>query len=152
MNSHGLRRSNRERTQPVYTKVTNKGKRYTNAPTGKESPMYSYHSFLNEGVINMNARDAEDYKMSDDEVNHHIIGVVMAQHVSLKAGLKKFGVPGGKATNKELSQLYDMVTCIPMDPAKLSRADRLKALSSPMFLIEKRDGTLKARACADGSK
>jgi len=39
----------------------------------------------------MNAGDAEDYKMTDDEVNHHIIGVVMAQHFSLKAGLKKWG-------------------------------------------------------------
>ena len=33
-----------------------------------------------------NLEDAlEDYKMTDDEVNHHIIGVVMAQHFSLKA-------------------------------------------------------------------
>jgi hypothetical protein len=114
--------------------------------------MDSYNSFLSEGVINMNAGDAEDYKMTDDEVNHHIIGVVMAQHFSLKAGLKKFGVPGEEATTKELTQLHDMVTFIPMDPTKLSRADRLKALSSLMFLIEKRDGTIKGRACADGSK
>ena len=75
--------------------------------------------------------------MTDDEVNHHIIGVVKAQYFSLKAGLKKFGVPREEATTKELTQLYDMATFIPMDPTKLSRADRLKALSSLMFLIEK---------------
>ena len=76
----------------------------------------------------------------------------MAQHFSLKAGLKKFGVPGERTTTNELTQLHDMVTFIPMDPAKLSIADRLKALSSLIFLIKKRDDTLKARACADGIK
>ena len=45
-----------------------------------------------------------------------------------------------------------MVIFIPMDPAKLTRADKLKALSSLMFLIKKRDDTLKAKACADRSK
>ena len=120
MNSRGLRRSNRERTQPMYTKVTGTGKKYAEAPKGKEGPMDSYNSFLIKGVINMNAGDAEDYKMSDDEVNHHIIGVVMAQHFSLKAGLKKFGVPGEEATTKDLTQLHDIVTFIPMDPTKLS--------------------------------
>jgi len=152
MNSCGLRRSNRERTQPIYIKVTNTSKKYAEAPKGKEGPMDSYRSFLNEGVLSMNAGDTEDYKMTDDEVNHHIIGVDMAQHFSLKAGLKKFEVPGEEATTKELVQLHDMVTFISMDPAKLNRADRLKALSSLIFLIEKRYGTHKARACADGNK
>ncbi len=85
----------------------------------------------------MNAGDAENYKMIDDKVNYHIIGGVMAQHFSLKAGLKRFGVPGEEATTKELTQLHDMVAFIPMDPTRLSQADRLKALSSLMFLIEK---------------
>jgi len=39
-----------------------------------------------------------------------------------------------------------------MDPAKLTRADELKALSSLIFFIEKRDSMLKARPCADRSK
>ena len=87
----------------MYTKVTGTGKKYAEAPKGKDGPMDSYNSFLNKGVINMNAGDAADYKMTDDEVNHHVIGVVMAQHFSLKAGLKKFGVPGEEATTKELT-------------------------------------------------
>ena len=113
--------------------------------------MDSYKSFLTKGVINMNAGDAKDCKVSNDEVNYHIIGVVMAQHFSLKADLKKFAAPGEKASMEEFTQLHDMVTFIPVDPAKLTRADRLKALSSLMFLIEKQDGTVKARACGDGS-
>ena len=35
MNSCGLGRSNRERTQPMYTKVTGTGKKYAEAPKGK---------------------------------------------------------------------------------------------------------------------
>ena len=53
MNSRGLRRFNRERTQPIYTKVTGAGKKYVEAPKGKEGPMDSYNSFLTEGVINV---------------------------------------------------------------------------------------------------
>ena len=100
MNSRGLRRYNRERTQPMYTKVAGTGKKYAETPKGKEGPMDSYNSFLTKGVINMNTGDAEDYKMSDDEVNHHIVGVFIAQHFSLKAGLKKFNYLGRKQLPK----------------------------------------------------
>ena len=65
--------------------------------------MDSHKSFLTEGIININAGDAEDYKMSDNKVSYHIIGVVLSQYFSLKTGLKKFGVPGEKATTKELT-------------------------------------------------
>ena len=71
--------------------------------------------------------------MSDDEVTYHIIRVMMDHHFSLKVSLKKFGVPGEKATMKKLTQLHGMVTFIPMDPTKSTRADRLMALSSSML-------------------
>ena len=66
--------------------------------------------------------------------------------------LKLFGISGKKAVTKELQQLHDMETYIPMDPKKLSRIDRFKALSALMFLVEKRDGSIKARKCTVGSK
>ena len=59
MNSRGLRWSNKEQIQPMYTKVTGTGKKYAEAPKGKEGPMDSYNSFLTKGVINMNAGDAK---------------------------------------------------------------------------------------------
>ena len=49
VNSCGLRRSNREWTQPVYTKVTCTGKKYAEEPKRKEGPMDSYKSFITEG-------------------------------------------------------------------------------------------------------
>ena len=39
----------------------------------------------------------------------------------------------------------------PCDPSSLTRDDRRNALSSLMFLTEKRSGEVKARACANGS-
>ena len=39
-----------------------------------------------------------------------------------------------------------------MDPTKLTKQERAAALASLMFLKQKKDGTLKARACADGRK
>jgi hypothetical protein len=42
-------------------------------------------------------------------------------------------------------------TFTPQDASKLSKEQK-KALESLMFLKEKRDGTTKGRACADGRK
>ena len=39
----------------------------------------------------------------------------------------------------------------PCDPRSLTRDDRRNALSSLMFLTEKRTGEVKARACVNGS-
>ena len=69
----------------------------------------------------MNTRDAKDYNTSGEEMDYQIVGVVLSQKFSLKAGLKKFGKPGEKASVKELTQLHDMATFIPLDPKKLTR-------------------------------
>ena len=100
----------------------------------------------------MNAGDAEDYKISGEELNYHIIGVLLAQQFILMADLKKFGKPGYKSSVKGMNQLHDMTTFISLYPKKLTREDRINALSSIMLLVEKRDGTIEARTCADGSK
>ena len=53
---------------------------------------------------------------------------------------------------KELTQLRDMKTFIPLDLNNLTREDILKALSSLMVLAEKQYGTIKAIPCDYGSK
>ena len=40
---------------------------------------------------------------------------------------------------------------VPIHPARLSPSERKKILESLIFLVEKRDGTVKARTCANGS-
>lgn len=69
---------------------------------------------------------------------------------SLRAGLRKFGQLGEAAVSKELNQFNVLQTFTPLDATKLSPDQRKSALASLMFLTEKRNGTIKARACADG--
>jgi hypothetical protein len=70
---------------------------------------------------------------------------------SLKAGLRQFGQRGDTAVKKELLQFHTMSCFKPRDIRSLTREDRRNALSSLMFLTEKRTGAVKARACANGS-
>ena len=100
----------------------------------------------------MNMGYAEDYKTPDEEVNYHIIGVLLSQKFSLMYFLRKFINPGEKASAKELTQLHDMKTFVPLDSKKLTIEERLKALLSLMFLVEKRYGTIKDRTCYGLSK
>ena len=64
-----------------------------------------------------------------------------------KAGLKHFGEKEIAAAKGELTQLHVMDTWAPEDPTMLSRAEKVKALSSLMFMKEKRSGKVKGRAC-----
>ena len=56
-------------------------------------------------------------------------------------GLKEFGDGGEKADVKELSSLNDMDTFSSMDAETLTNKQQVKAISSLVFLKEKRDGT-----------
>jgi hypothetical protein len=71
---------------------------------------------------------------------------------SLKAGLKKFGKRGYEAAAGEMKQLYDRTVFKTVDISTLSPTEKKKTRRSLIFLTEKRDGTIKARTCADGSK
>jgi hypothetical protein len=84
---------------------------------------------------------------SHTTVMHH----VMMQY-SLKKGLRKFQKVGEEDVSKELKQLHMGDTFTPQDSGKLSDAQKQGALESLMFLKEKRVGTIKGRACADGRK
>ena len=46
---------------------------------------------------------------------------------------------------KELKQIHDMGTYVPLKAAGLTPEQKAKALSSLMFIVEKRDGRVKAR-------
>ena len=69
----------------------------------------------------------------------------------LEARLKHFGERGEMAVSKELKQfnVYDVFK--PLYADKLSSKEMSKALTSLIFLREKRDGNVKARSCANGS-
>ena len=92
--------------------------------------------------------DRELVTTSEDEFK--IWAYVMTQY-NLKPGLRKFGTRGATAAVEELTQLHIMDTWTAMDPSKISREERMKALSSLLFLKEKRTGKIKGRACINGA-
>ena len=53
--------------------------------------------------------------------------------------------------NRELLQLYNREVFKPVMLSELTKDEKEKAMDSLIFLTEKRDGTIKARAYANGS-
>jgi hypothetical protein len=100
-------------------------------------------------VHELRRRKPRDYSQihSHATIMHH----AMTQY-SLKKGLRKFQKVGEEAVSKELNQLHMRETLTPQHSNDLSDSQKQKALESLMFLKEKREGTIKGRACADGRK
>jgi hypothetical protein len=85
--------------------------------------------------------------MSNKKHKHH----AFVETFSLKRGLKTFGEKGRAAAFDEMKQLHDREVFYPVDISKLTQHERRRAMESLIFLVEKRDGRIKARACANGS-
>ena len=108
------------------------------------------------GVLNVNlddtvktpARKWMDYRSLDE----NLLGVVLIQQYNMKKGLEMFGDQAEEVTNNELQQIHEFGTYIPMDEKSLSRENKMKALSSLMFIGEKHDGRFKAWKFGVGSK
>ena len=65
--------------------------------------------------------------------------------------MKRFGEKWIAAAKGELTQLHVMDTWVLEDPTMLSRAEKVKSISSLMFLKEKRSGKVKGRMCVNGA-
>ena len=70
------------------------------------------------------------------------MGVIFAQHFSLKKGLELFGEKADVAVQKELNQIHQMDTYDPVHKSDLTFEDRNKPLASLMFISEKRNGDI----------
>ena len=70
-----------------------------------------------EGTINMHTSCHEQKMtpMSEERLAENIIGTVLIQQYKLMTGLKMFGDKGEKELPKELTQLQDKETFIPID-------------------------------------
>jgi hypothetical protein len=88
--------------------------------------------------------------LTDSEGKIKVWGYLMTQY-NLKPGLRKFGDKGAKAAMDKLTQLHIMDTWTAMDPSKITREDRMQALSTLLFLKEKQTGKIKGRACINGT-
>ena len=126
-----LRRSTRERNAPNRLVPTMEGKSHSEsnnaALTTVHPDAHLNHSFLTMG------------------------GTVLTQ-LSLKAGLKKWKERGETAVSKELEQLHNRESFLPVHMKDLTPAQRKQVLESYLFLAEKRDKTIKGRMVAGGNK
>jgi hypothetical protein len=85
-------------------------------------------------------------EMSNDKEAFHFV-----QSCSLRKGLKKFGQKGRDAACKEMKQLNDRDVFEPIRIEDLTEIEKRRAMESLIFLVEKRDKSMKGRACANGS-
>ena len=100
---------------------------------------------MREGVRQLNLGDEDNRPagLDEDEVNEHILEVILIHQYNLKMGLEIFGDKGEIATVKELKHIHDMVTCAPLEAGKLTSEMKKKALSALVFIVEKRDGRVE---------
>ena len=77
---------------------------------------------VNQGSINVNfAENTENLpSMIEEEINAHIMGVVLVENYNMKKGLELFGERGEKAVTKELQNIHDTNTYEPIDASNLS--------------------------------
>ena len=97
-------------------------------------PKYNVDKVI-DGTIHINLHDSRTLIMSEEEKMEHVLGIIMIQQFSLKAGLKKIGTKGEEAATKELKQQHDMETYFPLDSKSLSKQDRADALSTILLKL-----------------
>ena len=85
-----------------------------------------------------------------DEHEIAVWGYLMMQY-NLKPGLRKFRECRATAAVSELTQLHVMNMRLVMDPTKLTRNNRAKALLLLLFLKEKQYRKIKGRAYINGA-
>jgi hypothetical protein len=109
-------------------------------------------ALLRDGVMMFSADDVSDAKpITVEDHLEYAFGVILQQY-SIGAGLKKFKERGEMGVTKELAQMHNMCVFRPILKGDLTLEEKKKAISSLMFLKEKRDKTVKGRFCADGRK
>ena len=74
--------------------------------------------------------------LTEEQLDDHIMGVILAQHFSLKKGIALFGNKAEQATTAELQAIHDMGTYEPLDASKLTRDEKRDALESLLFITE----------------
>ena len=115
---------------------------YTQAHTAREG-----YSVENARIIAMTTCRMSDMLLNPKGKSAH----QFVQSYGLLKGLKKFGEKRRKAAYKEMKQLHDRVVFKPIRVKELTAQEQRRAMESLIFLVEKRDGTIKGWTCANGS-
>jgi hypothetical protein len=99
---------------------------------------------IHDGLMFFSADDLSNAKpVPEEDREEYALGIALV-HYSMGAGIKKFKERGEAEVTKELTQMHDMDVFPPVARESLTKEERTKALSSLMFLKEKRDQSMKA--------
>ena len=96
-------------------------------------------------------------KMTENQKDEHMIGVILVEQFSLREGLRLFGDGARAALMKEASQIDALKTFTPQKPSGLTKEDKRMALEAMMLISQKRPDSegkqlVKGRLVAVGSK
>ena len=122
-NEDGLRQSNRNIRPPKVTHVSFQSKRYdidgwneivhgtnhVNVDAWNRRDKVYGNKYV-ESTMHVNVQDPALFVHNEAEALEEILGAAMAQHFSIRAGLKNFGIKGEKTVSNELTQLHTMST------------------------------------------
>ena len=91
-----------------------------------------------QGVLNLNIKedDPPPRVMTEEESDAHVVGVIFAQHWSMKKGRELFGDRADEAIRKELNQIQDHTTYEPVMKSALTMKQRHEALESLLFITD----------------
>jgi hypothetical protein len=107
-------------------------------------------AIIRDGIMMFSSEDLSDAKpVPVEDRLEYALGIILQQY-SIGAGLKKFRERGEKGVTKELSQMHNMSVFAPIMKSDLTHEEKKKAISSLMFLKEKRDKSIKGWFCANG--
>ena len=96
----------------------------------------------------VSGNDLEPMDICDEDLP--IMGMLFAQF-SLRRGIKEFGERAEQGAIKEMKQMHDMDAFIPRHFESLTKEERMRALSTLIFLKEKSSGDIKGRTCVNGA-
>jgi Reverse transcriptase (RNA-dependent DNA polymerase) len=110
-----------------------------------------------EGEIEYDLQEAKMFAMVISHIREKIKTrrqKIEVQHVitySLNKGLKKFGPRAEEVAVKEMQQMIDRDCFEPIHRSELNETEQKQAMESLIFLSVKKDKSIKARHCANGS-
>ena len=125
-------------------RTTRQGSQFTQPKNGKDTLEYDSDEAIVLAVILCQLRD----RFQARSIQH---GNQFVTTYSLQKGVKKFGDRGKNAALKEMKQLHDRECFRPIHKRQLTAIELKRAMESLIFLVEKRDASIKARHCANGS-
>ena len=138
-----VRRSTRQSIPPSNYEPTFTGKSY-----GQVETENNLEYTIDEAKVLAMIMCQFNERMNTNIIEH---GTQCVTTYSLKKGIEMFGNKGKEAALKEMKQMHDRNCFQPIKKETLNSTERKRALESLIFLTEKRDGTIKARHCANGS-